>query len=426
VAIDSARDMEVLFEGIPLAEVTTSMTISGPAIPVFCMYLAAAQRQGAEISALNGTLQTDIFKEYIAQKEWLFPPQPHLRLIGDLMEFCAAEIPDYKPLSVSGYHIREAGATAAQELAFTLADGFGYAELGLSRGMDVDVFAPGLSFFFDAHIDFFEEIAKFRAARRIWARWMRDSYGARTERAQWLRFHTQTAGVSLTAQQPDNNVVRTAIEALAAVLGGTNSLHTNALDEVLALPSERAAEIAVRTQQVIMEETGVVNVADPLGGSWYLEALTDRLEREAEEIFARIRALGPDGTMMGGILHGIETGWFSAEIAEAAFSYQVKVEKGDKKVVGVNCHTGTVGQPVEILRVSHEVERDQVAELARRRAERDAGAVDRALAGVLAAARSSANMIPPILAAAQAEATLGEICGVLREEWGIYTENSVF
>jgi isobutyryl-CoA mutase large subunit len=426
VAIDSARDMEVLFEGIPLAEVTTSMTISGPAIPVFCMYLAAAQRQGAEISVLNGTLQTDIFKEYIAQKEWLFPPQPHLRLIGDLMEFCAAEIPDYKPLSVSGYHIREAGATAAQELAFTLADGFGYAELGLSRGMDVDVFAPGLSFFFDAHIDFFEEIAKFRAARRIWARWMRDSYGARTERAQWLRFHTQTAGVSLTAQQPDNNVVRTAIEALAAVLGGTNSLHTNALDEVLALPSERAAEIAVRTQQVIMEETGVVNVADPLGGSWYLEALTDRLEREAEEIFARIRALGPDGTMMGGILHGIETGWFSAEIADAAFAYQQKVEKGDKKVVGVNCHTGTVGQPVEILRVSYEVERDQVAELARRRAERDAGAVDRALAGVLAAARSSANMIPPILAAAQAEATLGEICGVLREEWGIYTEKSVF
>ena len=426
VAIDSARDMEALFEGIPLAEVTTSMTISGPAIPVFCMYLATAQRQGAEISVLNGTLQTDIFKEYIAQKEWLFPPEPHLRLIGDLMEFCAAEIPDYKPLSVSGYHIREAGATAAQELAFTLADGFGYAELGLSRGMDVDVFAPGLSFFFDAHIDFFEEIAKFRAARRIWARWMRDTYGARTERAQWLRFHTQTAGVSLTAQQPDNNVVRTAIEALAAVLGGTNSLHTNALDEVLALPSERAAEIAVRTQQVIMEETGVTNVADPLGGSWYLEALTDRLEQEAEEIFARIRGLGPDGTMMSGILHGIETGWFSAEIAEAAFSYQQKLEKGDKRVVGVNCHPGTVGQPVEILRVSHQVERDQVAELARRRAERDAGAVDRALAGVIAAARSSANMIPPILAAAQAEATLGEICGVLREEWGIYSEKPVF
>jgi methylmalonyl-CoA mutase, N-terminal domain len=436
VAIDSARDMEILFEGIPLAEVTTSMTISGPAIPVFCMYLAAAQRQGAMggvvgselagISVLNGTLQTDIFKEYIAQKEWLFPPQPHLRLIGDLMEFCAAEIPDYKPLSVSGYHIREAGATAAQELAFTLADGFGYTELGLSRGLDVDTFAPGLSFFFDAHIDFFEEIAKFRAARRIWARWMRDTYGARTERAQWLRFHTQTAGVSLTAQQPDNNVVRTAIEALAAVLGGTNSLHTNALDEVLALPSERAAEIALRTQQVIMEETGVVNVADPLGGSWYLEALTDRLEQEAEEIFARIRALGPDGTMVSGILHGIETGWFSAEIAEAAFAYQQKLEKGDKKVVGVNCYPGTVGQPVEILRVSHQVERDQVAELVRRRTERDGAAVDHALAGVVAAARSSGNMIPPILTAAQVEATLGEICGVLRDEWGIYSESPVF
>ncbi len=426
VAIDSARDMEVLFDGIPLADVTTSMTISGPAIPVFCMYVAAAQRQGAQMSALNGTLQTDIFKEYIAQKEWLFPPQPHLRLIGDLMEFCAAEIPDYKPLSVSGYHIREAGATAAQELAFTLADGFGYTELGLSRGLDVEVFAPGLSFFFDAHIDFFEEIAKFRAARRIWARWMRDTYGARTERAQWLRFHTQTAGVSLTAQQPDNNVVRTAIEALAAVLGGTNSLHTNALDEVLALPSERAAEIALRTQQVIMEETGVVNVADPLGGSWYLEALTDRLEQEAEEIFARIRALGSDGTMTSGILHGIETGWFSAEIAEAAFAYQQKLEKGDKRVVGVNCYPETVGQPMEILRVGHQVERDQAAELARRRAERDSRAVDRALAGVVAAARSADNMIPPILAAAQAEATLGEICGALREEWGTYSENPAF
>jgi methylmalonyl-CoA mutase, N-terminal domain len=426
VAIDSARDMEVLFEGIPLAEVTTSMTISGPAIPVFCMYLAAARRQGAEISVLNGTLQTDIFKEYIAQKEWLFPPQPHLRLIGGLMEFCAAEIPNYKPLSVSGYHIREAGATAAQELAFTLADGFGYTELGLSRGLDVDTFAPGLSFFFDAHIDFFEEIAKFRAARRIWARWMRDTYGARTERAQWLRFHTQTAGVSLTAQQPDNNVVRTAIEALAAVLGGTNSLHTNALDEVLALPSERAAEIALRTQQVIMEETGVVNVADPLGGSWYLEALTDRLEQEAEEIFTRIRALGEDGTMMTGILHGIETGWFSAEIAEAAFAYQQKLEKGDKKVVGVNCYPDTVGQPVEILRVSHQVERDQAAELGRRRTERDGAAVNRALAAIVTAARSSANMIPPILAAAEVEATLGEICGVLRDEWGVYSETPVF
>ncbi|MFI5080756.1 MAG: methylmalonyl-CoA mutase [Streptosporangiales bacterium] len=426
VAIDSTADMDVLFSGIPLADVTTSMTISGPAVPVFCMYLAAAQRQGADISALDGTLQTDIFKEYIAQKEWLFQPQPHLRLIGDLMEYCAGHIPAYKPLSVSGYHIREAGSTAAQELAFTLADGFGYVELGLSRGLDVDTFAPGLSFFFDAHIDFFEEIAKFRAARRIWARWLRDTYGARTGRAQWLRFHTQTAGVSLTAQQPDNNVVRTAIEALAAVLGGTNSLHTNALDEVLALPSERAAEIALRTQQVIMEESGVVNVADPLGGSWYLEALTDRLEAEAEEIFARIRAMSPDGTMTGGILRGIENGWFSSEIAEASFAYHQKLEKGEKKVVGVNCYPGSVGQPVEILRVSHEVERDQVAELARRRAGRDQAAVNGALASMIAAARSGGNMIPPMLLAAQAEATLGEICGVLREEWGTYSETPAF
>jgi len=426
VAIDSAADVDVLFSGIPLADVTTSMTISGPAVPVFCMYLAAAERQGADISALDGTLQTDIFKEYIAQKEWLFKPEPHLRLIGDLMEYCAGHIPAYKPLSVSGYHIREAGSTAAQELAFTLADGFGYVELGRSRGLDVDTFAPGLSFFFDAHIDFFEEIAKFRAARRIWARWLRDVYGARTERAQWLRFHTQTAGVSLTAQQPDNNVVRTAIEALAAVLGGTNSLHTNALDEVLALPSERAAEIALRTQQVIMEESGVVNVTDPLGGSWYLEALTDRLEAEAEEIFARIRAMSPDGTMTGGILRGIENGWFSSEIAEASFAYHQKLEKGEKKVVGVNCCLGSVGRPVEILRVSHEVERAQVAELARRRAGRDQAAVDAALAAMLAAADSGENMIPPMLRAARAEATLGEICGALRDKWGTYSETPAF
>ncbi len=426
VAIDSAADMDTLFSGIQLADVTTSMTISGPAVPVFCMYLAAAQRQGADVGKLNGTLQTDIFKEYIAQKEWLFPPEPHLRLIGDLMEFCAAEIPDYKPLSVSGYHIREAGSTAAQELAFTLADGFGYVELGLSRGLDIETFPPGLSFFFDAHIDFFEEFAKFRAARRIWARWMRDVYGARTERAQWLRFHTQTAGVSLTAQQPELNIVRTAIEALAAVLGGTNSLHTNALDEVLALPSEKAAEIAMRTQQVLMEETGVANVADPLGGSWYLEALTDRLEAEAEETFAKIRSMSPDGSVTGGILRGIEDGWFMAEIAEASFSYQQKLEKGDKKVVGVNCYTDTVENPMEILRVSHEVELEQVRVLAQRRKRRDRAAVEAALAAVVAAVRSGGNMIPPMIAAAAAEATLGEICGALREEWGGYSETPAF
>jgi methylmalonyl-CoA mutase, N-terminal domain len=422
VAVDSAADMDILFSGIPLGDITTSMTISGPAVPLFCMYLAAAERQGADTSTLDGTLQTDIFKEYIAQKEWLFAPEPHLRLIGDLMEYCGRCTPRYKPISVSGYHIREAGSTAAQELAFTLADGFGYVELGMSRGLDVDQFGPALSFFFDAHIDFFEEIAKFRAARRIWARWMRDVFGARTERAAWLRFHTQTAGVSLTAQQPDNNIVRTAIEALAAVLGGTNSLHTNALDEVLALPSEKAAEIAVRTQQVIMEETGAASVADPLGGSWYLEALTDRLESEAEEIFARIREMSPDGSVTAGILQGISSGWFVSEIAEASFAYQRKLEKGAKKIVGVNAHTETVGQPLEILRVSHEVERAQVRDLARRRAGRDQRAVEVALAAMVSAARSGDNMVPPMLDAARAEATLGEICGALRDEWGAYSE----
>ncbi|HVX45279.1 MAG TPA: methylmalonyl-CoA mutase family protein [Mycobacteriales bacterium] len=426
VAIDSAADMDILFRGIPLGEVTTSMTISGPAVPIFCMYVVAAERQGVDVGSLNGTLQTDIFKEYIAQKEWLFEPNPHLRLIGDLMEFCGANIPAYKPLSVSGYHIREAGATAAQELAFTLADGFGYVELGLSRGLDIEEFAPGLSFFFDSHIDFFEEIAKFRAARRIWARWMRDVYGAKTERAQWLRFHTQTAGVSLTAQQPDNNIVRTAIEALAGVLGGTNSLHTNALDEVLALPSERAAQIALRTQQVVMEETGVANVADPLGGSWYVEALTDEMERQAEEIFTRIRDLGSDGTMTAGILRGIEDGWFTAEIAESAFAYQQKLEKGEKHIVGVNSQVESMDEPLEILRVSHDVEREQVQVLADRRARRDSATVEAALARMRAAARSEENLLPSMLDAARAEATLGEICGTLREEWGSYTEPARF
>jgi len=444
VAIDSAADMEVLFDGIPLGEVTTSMTISGPAVPIFCMYLVAAERQGVDTGVLNGTLQTDIFKEYIAQKEWLFGPEPHLRLIGDLMEFCAEGIPAYKPLSVSGYHIREAGSTAAQELAYTLADGFGYVELGLSRGLDVDVFAPGLSFFFDSHLDFFEEIAKFRAARRIWAKWMRDVYGATTEKAQWMRFHTQTAGVSLTAQQPYNNVVRTGLEALAAVLGGTNSLHTNALDETLALPSEQAAEIALRTQQVIMEETGVVNVADPLGGSWYVEALTDRMEAEATAIFDRILAMGgstltsadvdglAEATRRGenpvtrGLLRGIEDGWFMSEIAEAAFQYQVALEKGDKKVVGVNVHLDSVTTDLEILRVSHEVETEQVRSLVARKAARDATAVEAALARLVDVSRTEENMIPAMLDAARAEATLGEICDALRAEWGEYREPARF
>jgi methylmalonyl-CoA mutase N-terminal domain/subunit len=426
VAIDSAVDMDILFSDIPLGDVTTSMTISGPAVPVFCMYVVAAERQGIDPALLNGTLQTDIFKEYIAQKEWLFPPEPHLRLIGDLIEYCAEKIPAYKPVSVSGYHIREAGSTAAQELAFTLADGFAYVELGLSRGLDVDVFAPGLSFFFDAHIDFFEEIAKFRAARRIWARWLRDVYGATTDKAQWLRFHTQTAGVSLTAQQPDNNIVRTAVEALAAVLGGTNSLHTNALDEVLALPSEKAAQIAIRTQQVIAEETGVGNVADPLGGSWYVEQLTDEIERQAEDIFAKIKAMGRldggNGSITSGILRGIEDGWFMGEIAEAAFQYQTALEKGDKKVVGVNVYDGGVDAPLEILRVSHEVEKDQVRELGVRKGTRDDALVQARLADLVEVAKGEGNTIPSMLDAIRAEATLGEVCGALRDLWGSYTE----
>ncbi|MPZ66349.1 MAG: methylmalonyl-CoA mutase [Pseudonocardiaceae bacterium] len=435
VAIDSATDMEILFDGIPLEQVTTSMTISGPAVPVFCMYLVAAERQGAAVDTLDGTLQTDIYKEYIAQKEWLFEPGPHLRLIGDLMEHCVGHIPAYKPLSVSGYHIREAGSTAAQELAFTLADGFGYVELGRSRGLDVETFAPGLSFFFDAHIDFFEEIAKFRAARRIWARWLRDVYGAKTQRAQWLRFHTQTAGVSLTAQQPDNNIVRTAVEAMAAVLGGTNSLHTNALDEVLALPSENAAQIALRTQQVIAEESGLTNVADPLGGSWYVEALTDEIEAEAERIFERIKDLArlavpsgehPVGEMTSGILRGIEDGWFTGEIADSAFTYQQALEKGDKRMIGLNCYTDSVEDELEILRVSHEVEAEQNRVLARRRELRDGAAVDRALARMVEVARGDGNLIEPMLDAVRAEATLGEICGVLKAEWGEYREPTRF
>jgi methylmalonyl-CoA mutase N-terminal domain/subunit len=435
VAIDSAADMEVLFSDIPLDEVTTSMTISGPAVPVFCMYLVAAERQGRDPAGLDGTLQTDIFKEYIAQKEWLFDPEPHLRLIGDLMAYCDTQVPAYKPLSVSGYHIREAGATAAQELAFTLADGFGYVELGLSRGLDIERFAPGLSFFFDAHVDFFEEIAKFRAARRIWARWLREVYGAQTARAQSLRFHTQTAGVSLTAQQPDNNIVRTAVEAMAAVLGGTNSLHTNALDEVLALPSEKAAKTALRTQQVLAEETGVTNVTDPLGGSWYVEALTDQIEASAERIFDRIKDMAalahpdgqhPIGEMTSGILRGIEDGWFTGETADSAFAYQQAVEKGDKRIVGVNTLTEDDDEELEILRISHEVEREQNRTLSGRRTDRDQSTVDAALSRMVAVARTDGNLIPPMLEAIRAEATLGEVCNALRDEWGIYTEPARF
>src|SRR5437773_1911712 len=348
VATDSLADFETLFEGIPLGDITTSMTISGPATILFAFFLAAADRQGVHRRTLDGTLQTDILKEYIAQKEWIFPPRPHLRLIGDLIEFCAAEVPKFHPISVSGYHIREAGSTAQQELAFTLADGFSYVELGRDRGLDVDAFAQGLSFFFNAHIDFFEEIAKYRAARRIWARWLRDRYGAKDERSWRLRFHTQTAGCSLTAQQPENNIVRTAIEALAAVLGGTQSLHTNALDEVLALPTEKAAQIALRTQQIIAYETGVTSATDPLGGSYFVEALTNRMEEAAEEYFAKIKEMGK-GSMLEGMLAGIERGYFQSEIADAAFREQALYEKGRLVRVGVNEFVDTEGGILDSL-----------------------------------------------------------------------------
>ena len=421
VAVDTVKDMEILFDGLPLGDITTSMTISGPAVVLFAMYLVAAERQGVKWSDLDGTLQTDIMKEYIAQKEWVFPPEPHLRLIGDLMEFCANEVPKYHPISISGYHIREAGSTAAQELAFTLADGFCYVELGKQRGLDVNVFAPQLSFFFDAHIDFFEEIAKFRASRRIWARWLRDRYQATSPKAQQLRFHTQTAGVSLTAQQPYNNVVRTAIEALAAVLGGTQSLHTNALDEVLALPSEEASAIALRTQQVIGYETGAANVIDPLGGSWFVESLTNTMEEHAEDYFRRIEALG-EGGMMDGVLRGIEQGWFQQEIADAAYRYQKLVEKKRKIVVGVNEFEARDEPDLEILRISADVERDQVATLQRVRSERDQAVVDRALNALRAAASGSENLMPLIVDAARAEASEGEIIGAMRDVFGSYRE----
>ena len=426
VAVDSALDLERLFDGIGLDAVTTSMTVSGPAVPLFCCYVVAAERSGIGPGSLAGTLQTDIFKEYIAQKEWLFPPGPHLRLIGDLLEWTQANSPKYHPISISGYHIREAGSTAAQELAFTLADGFAYVELGLERGLAVNDFARRLSFFFDAHIDFFEEIAKFRAGRRVWARGMRDDYGATDERAQWLRFHTQTAGVSLTAQQPQNNVVRTAVEALAAVLGGTNSLHTNALDEVLGLPTDAAAEVALRTQQVLLEETGAASVIDPLGGSWFVEALTDRIDHEVQRMLADIRGLGADGSMTEGIVAGLESGWFISKIADAAAEHQQSLEDGSRRIVGVNAHTSTLTEPLEILQISPQVERDQREALSVRRAARDPVAVRLALGSLVDAAGSTDNLVPPMLDAVRAEVTIGEICGALRGVFGEYREPAVF
>src|SRR4051794_1397240 len=425
VAVAGLEDTDTLFAGIPLDEVTVSMTINGPAAWIFACYLAAAERQGVARRDLGGTLQTDIFKEYTAQKEWLFPPRPHLRLIGDLMEFCAAETPRYHPISVSGYHIREAGSTAVQELAFTLADGFAYVELGQERGLDVDVFAPRLSFFFDAHIDLFEEVAKFRAARRLWARWLRDRYGATTPEAQRLRFHTQTAGVSLTAQQPMNNVVRTAVEALAAVLGGTQSLHTNALDEVLALPTEQAATLALRTQQVLAFETGVPAVADPLGGSYFVEALTDETERQAEAVFAEIDAMG-DGSMLEGVLQAVESGWFTQRIAEASFEEQRRMEAGELVQVGVNAFEEQGDDALEILEITMATEAAQIAAVEQLRAQRNGGAAADALDALAEAAATDANLIEPLVECARAGCTGGEVTTALQAVFGTWRETAAF
>jgi methylmalonyl-CoA mutase, N-terminal domain len=420
VAVDSLADMETLLDGIPIGEVTTSMTINSPAAILLCMYLAVAEQQGVPFAGVGGTLQNDILKEYIAQKEYIFPPLPSMRLVVDSIEYCAREVPRFNPISISGYHIREAGSTAAQELAFTLADGFCYVDAAVERGLGVDEFAPRLSFFFDAHIDFFEEIAKFRAARRIWARHLRERYGARNERSWKLRFHTQTAGVSLTAQQPELNVARTALEAMSAVLGGTQSLHTNALDEALALPTDRTARTALRTQQLIAYETGAANVVDPLGGSWFVESLTDRLEQEAEAYFQRIDEFG-------GVIPAIEAGFFQKEIADASFQFQQEYERKERLQVGVNAFTeGNEEDPVEILRISSALESAQVERVRDVRSRRDAARASNALATLGRAARSpDENLMPHILRAVKAYCTEGEIMRALIEVFGTYTERAV-
>jgi methylmalonyl-CoA mutase N-terminal domain/subunit len=420
VAVDSLDDMATLFDGIPLGEVSTSMTINSPAAIVLAFYACVGERQGVPRSELRGTVQTDILKEYIAQKEWIFPPEPSLRLVTDMIEWCTRELPLMHPVSISGYHIREAGSTAAQELAFTLANGFTYVEWARERGLDVDEFAPRLSFFFNAHLDFFEEIAKYRAARRIWARELRERFGARDERSLRLRFHTQTAGVSLTAQQPEVNIVRTTIEALAAVLGGTQSLHTNSFDEALALPTEDAVRLALRTQQVIAHETGVVNTADPLGGSYFLEHLTNELERQAYEYFDRIDELG-------GVVAAIEQNFFQREIAEASFRFQQEVEAGERVIVGVNRFAAEAESEPPILRIDPALERKQVARVQALRARRDARGAEAALVQLKEdAARPDRNLLPPIVAAAKADVTLGEMCDALREVWGVWRETPVF
>jgi methylmalonyl-CoA mutase N-terminal domain/subunit len=424
VAVDTLADVEDLYRGIDLGTVTTSMTINGPAAIVLAMYVANAERSGVERARLGGTLQNDILKEYQAQKEFIFPPRPSLRLVRDTIAFCSAEMPRWHPISISGYHIREAGSTAAQELAFTLGNGFAYVELGQSAGLDVDAFAPRLSFFFNAHIDFFEEIAKYRAARRIWARWMRDRYGAKAERSLQLRTHAQTAGVSLTAQQPEVNIVRTAIEAMAAVFGGTQSLHTNSMDETLALPTEKAARIALRTQQVIANESRVANVADPLGGSWYVEALTDEMERRAEAIFAQIEERG-SGSMLEGAIVGVEEGWFQGQIAESAYELERHLNRGRHVVVGVNGYfEGNDEPPPETLRIGPEVEETQCKRLAAVKSHRSPEAVDSVLARVRAAAAdSNTNLMPPLLDAVNAYATVGEIADALADVFGRWVED---
>ena len=415
VSIASIHDMEELFAGIPLGEVTTSMTINATASIALAMYLVVAERQGVAWDRLRGTIQNDMLKEFVAQREWICPPQPSLRIVTDMIEFCARHVPRWHPVSISGYHIREAGATAVQELAFTIADGICYVESAIARGLDVDSFAPRLSFFWDLHLDFLEEIAKLRAARRMWAQIMRDRFGARDPNSMMVRAHSQTAGVALTAQQPLNNVARVAIAALAGVLGGTQSLHTNSLDETLALPTEEAVTVALRTQQIIAEETGVANTIDPLGGAYAIEALTDRMEREAREYIERI-------DRMGGMLRAIETGYPQREIADSAFKYQRQVEQGLKTVVGVNRYQVAEERPIPTLRIDPALEERQAERVSRMKRRRNQDAVSDALAHVAAACRSGRNLMEPICDAVRREATVGEICDVFRSEFGVYTD----
>ncbi len=423
VAIDTLADMEDLYAGIDLAETTTSMTINSPAAPIFAMFIAQAEKAGTARARLGGTLQNDILKEYQAQKEFVFPPRQSMRLVRDTIQFTAAEMPRWHSVSISGYHIREAGSTAAEELAFTLANGFAYVELAMQAGLPIDSFAPRLSFFFNAHIDFFEEIAKYRAARRIWARWLRERYGAQLERSLQMRFHTQTAGVSLTAQQPEVNIVRTAIEALAGVLGGTQSLHTNSMDEAMALPTEKSARIALRTQQVIAYETNVAHVADPLGGSYFVEALTDEMERQAEELFAYLDKLG-NGSMLEGCIKGIEDNWFQGRIADSAFDLERKINNGQRVVVGVNRFTeGNDDDVMELLEITNEDEARQLKRLDTVRHDRNQGAVTAVLARLATeAADPEINLMPTLIEAAGAYATLGEIMGTLGTVLGRYVE----